>query len=264
MLVSTAGAATTDQRNQARIAGQDRNQLASVNKGKPPVTASDKPFNDNNKPKDFAPVTAADKKTAQNQMKANNNNNKAGGSQNNQTQSQHKNQQGNQGNKNQQGNQGHNNQMQGNPPKHNQTQGNPPKNNQNSGNPPKHNSSVQMNPMGSHPQSYNQHPHRAPMRIRPTRRPPAKRQAIRPAAAVIRRAAAAIRPSGGGHPPSGSSHPYSGRKQTRRRRRRRQQATSVLTEQKRDPISGPFSFYRRTGSPDPSSGTPSIKRVTSS
>jgi hypothetical protein len=58
-------APTTAQKDQARIAGQDRNQLASVNKGKPSLTASDKPFNDSNKPKNFAPVTTADKQAAQ-------------------------------------------------------------------------------------------------------------------------------------------------------------------------------------------------------
>ncbi len=58
-------APTTYQKNQARIAGQDRNLYASVNKGKPPVTASQKPFSDTNKPARFAPVTAADKQAAQ-------------------------------------------------------------------------------------------------------------------------------------------------------------------------------------------------------
>lgn len=55
-------APTTAQRDQARIAGQDRNQLASVNKGKPSLTASNKPFSDSNKPSNFAPVTSNDKK----------------------------------------------------------------------------------------------------------------------------------------------------------------------------------------------------------
>ena len=38
---------------------------ASVNKGKPSVTASDRAFNDQNKPKNFAPVTAADRQNGQ-------------------------------------------------------------------------------------------------------------------------------------------------------------------------------------------------------
>ncbi len=57
-------APTTDQKNQARLASEDRNQLASVNKGRPTLTASQKPFNDTNKPSNFAPVTAADKQMA--------------------------------------------------------------------------------------------------------------------------------------------------------------------------------------------------------
>lgn len=57
-------APTTTQKQQAAIAGQDRNQLASVNKGKPTLTASQKPFSDTNKPSNFAPVTAADKQNA--------------------------------------------------------------------------------------------------------------------------------------------------------------------------------------------------------
>ncbi len=68
-------APTTAQRDQARIAGQDRNQLASVNKGRPALTASNKPFNDSNKPSNFAPVTTADKQTAQKTYKTNNNGN---------------------------------------------------------------------------------------------------------------------------------------------------------------------------------------------
>lgn len=55
---------TTAQKDQALIAGKDRNQLASVNKGKPTLTTSDKPFGKNNVPKNFAPVTTADKQAA--------------------------------------------------------------------------------------------------------------------------------------------------------------------------------------------------------
>ncbi len=76
---------TTQQRDTARIAGSDRNQLASVNKGKPSVVAADKPLSDSNKPKDFAPVTASDKQNAQKLVKNSNggasagNNGKVGG-----------------------------------------------------------------------------------------------------------------------------------------------------------------------------------------
>ena len=60
---------TTDQRNQARIASQDRNLYANVNKGKPPVTAVQKPISDPHQLPKYAPVTAADKQAAQNNMK---------------------------------------------------------------------------------------------------------------------------------------------------------------------------------------------------
>ncbi len=62
-------APTTAQRDQARVAGQDRNLYANVNKGKPPVTASAKPFNDPKQLPKYAPVTAADKQAAQASMK---------------------------------------------------------------------------------------------------------------------------------------------------------------------------------------------------
>jgi hypothetical protein len=62
-------APTPDQRNQARIAANDRNLYANVNKGKPPITTSTKPFNENNKPPNAAPVTAADKQSAQKLVK---------------------------------------------------------------------------------------------------------------------------------------------------------------------------------------------------
>ncbi|MGB8909125.1 MAG: hypothetical protein WCC84_10290 [Candidatus Cybelea sp.] len=57
-------APTTAQKEQATIAGEDRNQLASVNKGRPSVTSSQRAFNNDNKPKNFAPVTTADKQAA--------------------------------------------------------------------------------------------------------------------------------------------------------------------------------------------------------
>jgi len=57
-------APTSAQKQQATVAGQDRNQLASVNKGKPSLTSSSKPFTSTNKPNNFAPVTTADKQAA--------------------------------------------------------------------------------------------------------------------------------------------------------------------------------------------------------
>jgi hypothetical protein len=57
-------APTTAQKDQATLAGQDRNQLASVNKGSPKLTASQKPFSANNKPPNSAPITTADKQNA--------------------------------------------------------------------------------------------------------------------------------------------------------------------------------------------------------
>ncbi|HLX26055.1 MAG TPA: YXWGXW repeat-containing protein [Candidatus Cybelea sp.] len=82
-------APTTSQKNQATIASEDRNQLASVNKGKPTVTASQKAFDNSNKPSNFAPVTAADKQNAQNANKGGN----AGASSNNANQPKHQNKQ---------------------------------------------------------------------------------------------------------------------------------------------------------------------------
>jgi hypothetical protein len=73
---------TTDQRNVARVASQDRNLYANVNKGKPPVTAVAKPVNDPHQLPKYAPVTAADK---QNNMK--NANNANGGNKNGNLQS---------------------------------------------------------------------------------------------------------------------------------------------------------------------------------
>jgi hypothetical protein len=58
-------APTSAQKQQATVAGQDRNQLASVNKGKPTIGASQKPYSSTNKPKNFAPVTAKDKQKAE-------------------------------------------------------------------------------------------------------------------------------------------------------------------------------------------------------
>ncbi len=62
-------APTTVQRNQATVAGQDRNLYANVNKGKPPVTAVAKPISDPKQLPKYAPVTAADKQAAQGNLK---------------------------------------------------------------------------------------------------------------------------------------------------------------------------------------------------
>ncbi len=64
-------APTTSQKNQAMLAGQDRNQFASVNKGKPPVTSSQKPFS--GKLPNSAPITTADKQNAQKTYKTSSN-----------------------------------------------------------------------------------------------------------------------------------------------------------------------------------------------
>jgi WXXGXW repeat (2 copies) len=61
-------APTTAQRQQATFAAQDRNLYANVNHGKPPVTASQKPFTDPKQIPHSAPVTAADKQTAQKEV----------------------------------------------------------------------------------------------------------------------------------------------------------------------------------------------------
>ena len=58
-------APTSAQKQQATVAREDRNQLASVNKGKPTVGASQKPFSTTHKPSNFAPLTAKDKQHAE-------------------------------------------------------------------------------------------------------------------------------------------------------------------------------------------------------
>jgi YXWGXW repeat-containing protein len=60
---------TTAQVQQAKVASQDRNLAANVNKGKPPVTAVQKPVTDPKQLPGYAPVTAADKQAAQKQVK---------------------------------------------------------------------------------------------------------------------------------------------------------------------------------------------------
>ena len=49
-------APTTFQRNQASIAGQDRNLYSNVNRGKPPITTSQKAFNSQNRPPHSQPI----------------------------------------------------------------------------------------------------------------------------------------------------------------------------------------------------------------
>jgi hypothetical protein len=61
-------APTTAQVNQAKAAGQDRNLAYNVNKGKPPVTAVQKPVSDPSQLPKYAPVTAQDKQLAQKQV----------------------------------------------------------------------------------------------------------------------------------------------------------------------------------------------------
>ncbi|HEY6450594.1 MAG TPA: hypothetical protein VIX60_07945 [Candidatus Cybelea sp.] len=68
---------TTAQRNQARVAAQDRNLYANVNHGRPPVTASQKAYNDPKQLPHYAPVTAADKQAAQKNVKTSNGANNA-------------------------------------------------------------------------------------------------------------------------------------------------------------------------------------------
>jgi hypothetical protein len=62
-------APTTLQAQHARVASQDRALYASTNHGRPPVTALQKPVTDPKQLPNYAPVTAADKKAAQTQMK---------------------------------------------------------------------------------------------------------------------------------------------------------------------------------------------------
>lgn len=57
-------APTTAQVQQAKVAAQDRNLAYNVNKGKPPVTAVQKPVTDPKQLPNYAPVTAADKQAA--------------------------------------------------------------------------------------------------------------------------------------------------------------------------------------------------------
>ncbi len=66
-------APTTSQKNQATLAGADRNQLASVNKGKPALSSSQKPFSNQNRPANSAPITSADKSNAAKNYKTYNN-----------------------------------------------------------------------------------------------------------------------------------------------------------------------------------------------
>ncbi|MGA7355743.1 MAG: YXWGXW repeat-containing protein [Candidatus Cybelea sp.] len=67
-------APTTDQKNQANFAGQDRNQLATVNNGRPSLTSSNKPFSNTNRPANSKPITAQDKQVGQQKFQARNGN----------------------------------------------------------------------------------------------------------------------------------------------------------------------------------------------
>ncbi len=144
-------APTTAQKQQATIASQDRNQLASVNKGKPTLAASQKPFSDTNKPRDFAPVTAADKQNAQkmNQGNAGAPAHQAPTTQNKQQQQMHAGQQ-------QQSQPHHNQQQQG------QMQGgqqqSQPHHRHNAGTPPQ--GTTQGNPGGGNPPGGGKHGHK--------------------------------------------------------------------------------------------------------
>jgi hypothetical protein len=58
------------QRAHITEASQDRNLYANVNHGKPAVTAVARPFTTTNRPKDFKPLTTADRNAAKNQAAA--------------------------------------------------------------------------------------------------------------------------------------------------------------------------------------------------
>jgi hypothetical protein len=72
-------APTTDQKNQANFAGQDRNQLATVNNGRPSLTSSNKAFSNNNRPPNSKPITTQDKQVGQQKFQARNGNASASG-----------------------------------------------------------------------------------------------------------------------------------------------------------------------------------------
>ncbi|MGC1758755.1 MAG: hypothetical protein WA742_05335 [Candidatus Cybelea sp.] len=67
-------APTTDQKNQANFAGQDRNQLATVNNGRPSLTSSNKAFSNSNRPANSKPITTQDKQVGQQKFQARNGN----------------------------------------------------------------------------------------------------------------------------------------------------------------------------------------------
>ena len=62
-------AMTSQQRQHVQVAGQDRSLLATVNGGKPPVTAVAHPFTAAAKPAGFVPVTPSDRAAAQKLVK---------------------------------------------------------------------------------------------------------------------------------------------------------------------------------------------------
>lgn len=56
---------TTEQASHEQTASQDRNHLATVNHGQPPITAVQHPYNAKNMPPHYTPVTNADRQAAQ-------------------------------------------------------------------------------------------------------------------------------------------------------------------------------------------------------
>jgi hypothetical protein len=61
---------TTEQTTHEQTAAQDRNHLATVNHGHPPTTAVQHPYNAQNMPPHYTPVTNADRQAAQSHVAA--------------------------------------------------------------------------------------------------------------------------------------------------------------------------------------------------
>lgn len=57
-------APTTEQQNHEQMSGQNRNHYQSVNHGQPQTGAVTHPYNSNNRPANYAPVTNADRQAA--------------------------------------------------------------------------------------------------------------------------------------------------------------------------------------------------------
>jgi hypothetical protein len=62
---------TAAQRDHVRESESDRNNLASVNHGRPKTLAVQRPYGDKNRPKDFKPITTADREKAPHQLNHN-------------------------------------------------------------------------------------------------------------------------------------------------------------------------------------------------